>query len=393
MISKRVKTIVISLLAIIIITLLSFLTIKFRYKNILKDHTINEELKPIFDNSNNTIPIAFASDNNYVKYLSVAIISLTDNMSKDYNYDIVILEDKIKDKSKLLLLEQVKDFKNVSLRFIDINKYFDEYKYIDFHTRDYITRSTYNRLFIPNIFNKYDKVLYLDVDILINDNLVDLYNTELGNNMIVGVNDLLTGTWVPNEIMSSTYKDTIYEHFSNYIKQKLKKDPKEYINAGVLLFDIKNCLENNFTNLCLKVLEDTKGLFYQDQDLINIVCKGKIKYLDYRYNFFPQILDLKDIKKYIPEYILNDIRIFHFAGNKPWSIYGFNYEPTPKWFKVSKRSPFFKYDKKEILKLKLSLIRYKISKLIFRSEKRLNKYKTKIEIIERKIEFIEKQLI
>ena len=107
MISKRVKTIVISLLAIIIITLLSFLTIKFRYKNILKDHTINEELKPIFDNSNNTIPIAFASDNNYVKYLSVAIISLTDNMSKDYNYDIVILEDKIKDKSKWLLLEQV----------------------------------------------------------------------------------------------------------------------------------------------------------------------------------------------------------------------------------------------------------------------------------------------
>ena len=97
MINKRVKTIVISLLAIIIITLLSFLTIKFRYKNILKDHTINEELKPIFDNSNNnTIPIVFASDENYVKYLSVAIISLTDNMSKDYNYDIVILEDKIK---------------------------------------------------------------------------------------------------------------------------------------------------------------------------------------------------------------------------------------------------------------------------------------------------------
>ena len=145
------------------------------------EDSCNEELKPIFDNSNNnTIPIAFASDNNYVKYLSVAIISLTDNMSKDYNYDIVILEDKIKDKSKWLLLEQVKNFKNVSLRFIDINKYFDEYKYIDFHTSDYITRSTYNRLFIPNIFNKYDKVLYLDVDILINYNLVDLYNTELG---------------------------------------------------------------------------------------------------------------------------------------------------------------------------------------------------------------------
>ena len=143
----------------------------------IMDSIVTDELKPAFNNNN--IAIAFASDNNYVKYLSVAIISLTDNMSKDYNYDIVILEDKIKDKSKLLLLEQVKDFKNVSLRFIDINKYFDKYKYIDFHTRDYITRSTYNRLFIPEIFKNHNKILYLDVDTLINDNLVELYQTDL----------------------------------------------------------------------------------------------------------------------------------------------------------------------------------------------------------------------
>ena len=59
------------------------------------DSIVTDELKPAFNNNN--IAIAFASDENYVKYLSVAIISLTDNMSKDYNYDIVILEDKIKD--------------------------------------------------------------------------------------------------------------------------------------------------------------------------------------------------------------------------------------------------------------------------------------------------------
>ena len=144
------------------------------------DSIVTDELKPAFNNNN--IPIAFASDNNYVKYLSVAIISLTDNMSKDYNYDIVILEDKIKDKSKLLLLEQVKDFKNVSLRFIDINKYFDKYKNVEFYTLEnisYITKSMYSRFFIPKIFYNYNKVLYLDVDTLINDNLVELYQTDL----------------------------------------------------------------------------------------------------------------------------------------------------------------------------------------------------------------------
>ena len=151
------------------------------------EDSCNGELKPAFNNNN--IAIAFASDNNYVKYLSVAIISLTDNMSKDYNYDIVILEDKIKDKSKWLLLEQVKDFKNVSLRFIDINRYFDKYKDAEFYTLkniSYITRSAYSRFFIPEIFYNYNKVLYLDVDTLINDNLVELYQTDLENYLIAG---------------------------------------------------------------------------------------------------------------------------------------------------------------------------------------------------------------
>ncbi len=89
-------------------------------------------------------------------------------MSKDYNYDIVILEDKIKDKSKKLLLEQVKDFKNVSVRFIDISEYFNRHKDIKFYSPkiiSYITRSMYNRLFIPEIFDNYEKVIYLDTEI------------------------------------------------------------------------------------------------------------------------------------------------------------------------------------------------------------------------------------
>ena len=220
-----------------------------------------------------------------------------------------------------------------------------------------------------------------------------------GNNMIAGVNDLGMGAWVPDEVRND--KEYVFYEFnkltSNYLKQTLKiKDPKEYINAGVILFNIKECLNNDFLNSCLNVFNTIKNPVFVDQDLINIVCNGKIKYLDYRYNFFPSVLDWKDVEKYIPEYILNDIKILHFAGQQPWRTYNFNSESTLKWFKIYKRSPFFEYNKKEIFKLKLSLIRYKISKLIFRSKKRLNKYKTKIKNTENRIErieFIEKQLI
>ena len=83
----------------------------------------------------------------------------------------------------------MKDFKNVSLRFIDINKYFDKYKNVEFYTLEnisYITKSMYSRFFIPKIFYNYNKVLYLDVDTLINDNLVELYQTDLENYLIAG---------------------------------------------------------------------------------------------------------------------------------------------------------------------------------------------------------------
>ena len=197
------------------------------------ENSFNGELKPAFNNNN--IAIAFASDNNYVKYLSVAIISLTDNMSKDYNYDIVILEDKIKDKSKLLLLEQVKDFKNVSLRFIDINKYFKNNEDIKFkgETR-HLTRSTYSRLFIPDIFKHYNKVIYLDVDILINDNLIELYNTDSENYLIVGVKHTNSYSF-KLEYITKTKGEGIEKkvlNIDNYIEDS-------HINAGVILYNIK----------------------------------------------------------------------------------------------------------------------------------------------------------
>ena len=300
----------------------------------LMDSIVTDELKPAFNNNN--IPIAFASDNNYVKYLSVAIISLTDNMSKDYNYDIVILEDKIKDKSKLLLLEQVKDFKNVSLRFIDINRFFDKNNDVKFYVSGNYSRSVYNRLFIPNIFNKYDKVLYLDVDILINDNLVDLYNTDLNSNfLIAAIQDLSNELWLPNNINQK------YE-VCNYIKQDLKiKDPKEYINAGVILFNIKECLNNDFLNSCLKTLNNIGNPIFLDQDIINITCNGKIKYLDYRYNFLAIYLQNPNTEKYIFKHTLKNIKIFHFAEYHPWDK-NLQSESIDKWIKVSSRSLFFK---------------------------------------------------
>ncbi len=350
----------------------------------LKDYIITEELKPAFDNNN--IPVAFASDNNYVKYLSVAIVSLTDNMSKDYNYDIVILEDNIKDKNKRLLLKQIKDFKNVSLRFIDINRYFDKNKDVEFYLVDgakYLTRSMYNRFFIPDIFKNYDKVIYLDCDILINSDLVDLYKINLGDNMIGGVtineNYLASNPNLTNEVKNDTKKFFNIENYSSSF----------YINSGVILYDIVNCNNYNFVEKCLEFIKLNKDAFSPDQDAINVVCYKKIYYLDYRYNFLAYLYtDLPETRKYI----LDDAKIIHFAVHHPLNKALYSHS-IGKWIETSFKSPFFKNKKKylpiTIYKLELTLLRYKICYKIYRSEKRLKKYKEKIENLEKRVKFIE----
>lgn len=179
----------------------------------------------------NNFPIVFASDNNYVRYLSVAIVSLIENCSSKYNYDIVVLENNILEKNKKLLSKQISEYKNVSLRFVNVQKFFDENKNINFSTPAYFSIAIYNRLFIPKIFSNYDKVLYLDCDIVVKKDLFELYETDIDEYYIAAVIGMCL------------------------IEQLESKNNTE-INSGVILYNIKKCIDSNFTEKCLENIQN-----------------------------------------------------------------------------------------------------------------------------------------
>ena len=95
------------------------------------------------------IPICFATDDNYVPLLAVAVASLLDNASKKNFYRIFVLITELKqdniDKIKKLETE------NSSIEFISLAKEMDKIKDM-FHLRDYYSKETYYRIFIPNLF-------------------------------------------------------------------------------------------------------------------------------------------------------------------------------------------------------------------------------------------------
>jgi len=136
----------------------------------------------ILKDSSDEIPVFFACDDSYVKYTMVAIRSLIDNSSIDNDYSIFLLTTDVSEENKSLLKEM--ETRNVSIKVVDVSS---ELKKISerLSVRDYYSLTTYYRIFIADMFPEFDKVVYLDSDIILTQDVAELYNYNLGDNYIL----------------------------------------------------------------------------------------------------------------------------------------------------------------------------------------------------------------
>ena len=141
---------------------------------------------------------------------------------------------------------------------------------------------TFTRLWLADVLEE-DKVLWLDVDTIVTHSLSDLWNIDLANYYIAGV---LDGS------------------YNNYPEINFK-----YINAGILLFNLKAWRENHLSEKATELL-NTQTWRYGDQDIINYLCKDKILYINSRYNYGRYVYT-NDVQK--------PVCIYHYPGKpKPW---------------------------------------------------------------------------
>lgn len=286
-------------------------------------------IKPVFDK--NYIPIAFATDDNFVPYLYVSLLSLITNVSNDNNYDIVILYSKINDYNISRLSQLSKE--NVSIRFLDMSEYMDKYNGLWYTHWDY-SDAVYYRFFISEIFSEYDKVLYLDGDVIFNCDVAELYNVELEENYIAAVQDI-----------SQQMQDYVGE---KYRESVLNIKRENYFNAGIVVFNINKLKEIPFFDNCISTLAELKNPVFQDQDVLNKVCEDQVKYLPYNYNLMWNCLHYyTDAKERMSEDIFEEYKkawktpkIIHYTGAcRPWKQPGLAYSDL--FWKYARQTPFY----------------------------------------------------
>ncbi len=212
-----------------------------------------------------TIPVFFAADDNYVPFLAVSIKSMLDNASKYYFYDIYILTEGIS-KANQKRLEKYQT-QNSKIHFVELSSYITKIKdRLASTLRDYYTESIFYRIFIAALHPELKKAIYLDCDIIVLGDISKLYNTNLGDNILGAVTD---------DVISGN------EDFKVYAKYAVGVDHTEYFNSGVLIMNLeqyrKQKIQERFVYLLIKHNFETAA---PDQDYLNVLCHGKVKYLD-----------------------------------------------------------------------------------------------------------------
>lgn len=257
-----------------------------------------------------TIHIALTFDDNYLEYSIVLMTSILANKS-DEKIHFHILDGGLCCESKRKIFE----VQNCEITFhIVNNKIFENYQ-----KSDYYPSAMLWTMILPDLI-KVDKLLYLDVDMVVNSSLIDLWNTELEDNYIAAVEDA-------NGV--------------KYAKRFFGNKDIKFFNTGVMLLNCKKWRENNITEKAVEMsMKNTGTKWGYDQTVLNILFMNAVKYLNLKWNLQYCPLNVWATYKDIEEYknAIDNPSIIHYVGDyKPWKK-GFGYL-NPK------QDDYFKYHK------------------------------------------------
>ncbi|WP_299390890.1 glycosyltransferase family 8 protein [Pelagibius sp.] len=243
------------------------------------------------------IKLVFGVDGSYSQHLAVTLVSLLEN-NPDNVFDIVAITLNMGAEDQAKLRGIAEGNPRVSLRFQPFN--IDRYSH--FRTDNHISHASYLRIFIPEILEDVERVLYLDCDMVVQTDLAPLWASDLAGRTIGAV------------------------HNPFFVRHgDLQMSPgADYFNAGVLLLDLGRWRQLNATEHLIRFIEAHHAhLYAHDQDALNAIFEGDITELPPHWNFQTSMLwcepeGLSMSYRAFRNLLLNPGIIHYTTPSKPW---------------------------------------------------------------------------
>lgn len=282
------------------------------------------------------VPVVFAADNNYVPMLTTTIDSMLSNASNGYFYDIVVIEDGITGANKGHMVEYFSHYDNASVRFFGAGALISGYELTT--SNEHISKETYYRFLIQDILPYYGKVLYLDSDLIVEGDVSKLYELELGSNLLAAAHDV-------------DYMGNLNMHDGKrmeYTKEVLgMSKPFDYFQAGVLVLNTAEMRKLHSVKEWLEIASNPDYI-YNDQDILNAHCQGRVKYLGYEWNVMHNCGGrVNNVFSFAPAAAFDaynasrsEPKIIHYAGfEKPWIMPECDF--AEHYWKYARKTPFY----------------------------------------------------
>lgn len=277
----------------------------------------------------NKIPIAFSVDDNYALYLAVTIKSILVNSSAENRYELIVLEENLSSSNKRLLASVIKENANFSIQFLNIASLTEKYGKNNLYTCFHFSPAIYYRLFLAEILPHYDKIIYLDSDLIIQKDIADLFDINIEDNYLAAGHE-----WI-----------CLLRSVRRYLNANLKqKTPwTTYFISGHIVMNLNQIRNANLLPKFISVLRQNKKFRTPDQDILNIVCQGKVIFLPSAWNFcwhWKDCISPRLLKKYhVYETGTNPPALIHYASaKKPWNTPG--KELADLWWSYANQLPF-----------------------------------------------------
>ena len=247
-------------------------------------------------NTKERIAIVLASDNHYAILIAALIKSIEVNHKTDEAIDFYIIDDHISATNKEKIEQSVQSGEIT----------------IHWHAADQVVPSTvkfpvdtsafpltaYYRIFAPLVIpQELERVLYMDVDMIVLDDISKLWHTDIGDKIFGAVQDF-------QKVVSCSWGG-----IPNYKELGLAPDTK-YFNSGLLLINAKAWRAVDLTSRIFRCLDENKQYInFPDQYGLNVAMANQWFELDPRWNWFanfetkgPYIIHFLDVKPIFKSY-------------------------------------------------------------------------------------------
>jgi lipopolysaccharide biosynthesis glycosyltransferase len=289
----------------------------------------------IEDMAKEEVAVAFAADENIAIGLYVAVYSVVRNANSESEYTVYVLDGGLSTGTKKKIKQIGLGKENIKIEIIE--DFSDETSKLK--DPDRVGRSSYLRFLIPSIISeKHDKLIYLDSDVLVSEDVCNMVNQDMGKNTVMATQDFLL----------PTVRDA--EKYTRLTDVIDLPDEEPYFNSGVLVIDLERWKDNQVSNRCIDMIyKNNDKLVMDDQDALNGVLYKKWGMLDPRWNVQLNWMENKNktfkydkiIHEIGRESILNNPYIIHYnIRKKPWDM-GARGRFRTKYFEYLRASDWF----------------------------------------------------